>query len=250
MKEMSLVEHLTELRVRAIRVLVILIIGFFLCYNFGEIIAEFLMLPLREALGSTGKVVYLGLLDKVLAQMQVAFWSAILLTSPFWFREVWLFIRPGLHDREAKIILPFLAAGFFLFWGGVAFGYYLVFPYTFEAIMSFGSSNVEAALDYREYLILASKVLVCLGFVFQLPNVMLILGFMDLVTKQSLRELRRYIYVIFSVFAAIITPPDVITMMALWIPLVLLYEVGIIAVALIVHPYLKRKYPLVVTDER
>jgi sec-independent protein translocase protein TatC len=135
--------------------------------------------------------------------------------------------------------------GFLLFWLGVSFGYFIVFPYTFETIMNFGLANIEATLSYRDYLILAVKVLVFLGVMFQLPNVMLILGFMDLVTKQSLRSYRRYVYVVFAIVSAMLTPPDVITMMALWLPLAALYEVGILAVAMIVHPYLKRKYPVV-----
>ncbi len=242
MKEMSLVEHLEELRKRIIHILLILIIGFGICYSIGEQIAGFLMVPLKNSLGTTGKIVYLGLLDKVLAQFQIAFWSSILLTSPLWFREVWLFLKPALYDKEVKVIRPFLIVGFILFWLGVAFGYFIVFPYTFETIMSFGSQEIEATLSYQDYLLLASKVLVFLGIVFQLPNVMLILGFMDLVTKYSLRNLRRYIYVIFAIVSAVLTPPDVITMLALWFPLCALYELGILAVAVIVHPYLKRKY--------
>jgi sec-independent protein translocase protein TatC len=245
MKEMTLVEHLEELRKRAIYILIILVGGFAACYSFGDLIAEFLMVPLRDALGDEGKVVFLGLLDKVLAQFQIAFWSSILLTSPLWFSQLWMFIKPALYEKEAKVILPFILVGFLLFWLGVSFGYFIVFPYTFETIMNFGLANIEATLSYRDYLILAVKVLVFLGVMFQLPNVMLILGFMDLVTKQSLRSYRRYVYVVFAIVSAMLTPPDVITMMALWLPLAALYEVGILAVAMIVHPYLKRKYPVV-----
>jgi sec-independent protein translocase protein TatC len=245
MKEMTLVEHLEELRKRAIYILIILVGGFAACYSFGDLIAEFLMVPLRDALGAEGKVVFLGLLDKVLAQFQIAFWSSILLTSPLWFSQLWMFIKPALYEKEAKVILPFILVGFLLFWLGVSFGYFIVFPYTFETIMNFGLANIEATLSYRDYLILAVKVLVFLGVMFQLPNVMLILGFMDLVTKQSLRSYRRYVYVVFAIVSAMLTPPDVITMMALWLPLAALYEVGILAVAMIVHPYLKRKYPVV-----
>ena len=242
MKEMSVTEHLEELRTRVIRILGIVTIAFFVCYARGELIAEVLLAPLRNAIGDQGKIVYLGLLDKVLAQFQLAFWSAILLSSPLWFRELWLFIKPGLYDKEIKVIRPFVMVGFLLFVAGVCFGYFLVFPYTFETILSFGVQNIEATLSLKDYLILASKVLVFLGIVFQLPNVLLILGFMELVTKQSLREMRRYVLVGFAVLSAVLTPPDVITMTALWLPLCALYEIGILAVSLIVHPYLARKY--------
>ena len=242
MKEMSLIDHLEELRGRVIRILGILVVSFAVCYTFGAQIGDFLLEPLRHALGDEGKIIYIGLLDKVLAQFQLAFWSSILLSSPIWFREFWLFIKPALYDHEIKAIRPFIFVGFVLFILGVSFGYCIVFPYTFETILGFGVQDIDAYLSMKDYLILSCKVLLFLGVLFQLPNVMLILGFMEVVTKQSLSAMRRYVYVAFAVLSAMITPPDVITMMALWVPLALLYEVGILAVAFIVHPRLKKKY--------
>ena len=240
--EMTLVEHLEELRAVVLRILLILFISFFVAYGLGEYIAEFLLRPLRAALGvDGGQIVYLGILDKVIAQLQVAFWSAIILSSPLWFWQLWRFIRPGLYDHEARAIRPFILVGFLLFCFGVSFGYFLVFPITFELLMAFGVGDVDAMISLRDYLILASKVLVVLGLMFQLPNAILIMGFMGLVTGDSLRQWRRYVYVGFGALAATMTPPDVVTMSALWIPLVALYELGIWAVVFIVHPFLKRR---------
>ncbi len=245
MKEMSLTEHLEELRTCLIRVIVILFVSFFACYGLGEHISEFLLKPLRDSLQSLGPgqgIVYLGILDKVLSQLQVAFWCSIIISSPLWFYQIWQFIKPGLYEREVKAIRPFLLVGFFLFWIGVGFGYYIVFPFTFETLLSFGVSGVNATISLKDYLVLASKILVFLGIMFQLPNVMLILGFMGLVTKYSLRQWRRYVYLGFALASALITPPDIVTMMGVWIPLVVLYEVGIYAVAAIVHPFLAKHY--------
>lgn len=241
---MTLTEHLEELRNTLIKIVVILGGAFFICYGQGEYISEFLLMPLRESLsdGKMGKVVYLGLLDKVMSQLQVAFWTSIILSSPLWFYQLWKFVKPGLHEHEIKAVRPFLVVGFFFFCLGVSFGYFLVFPLTFETLLSFGVQNVEATISLKDYLVLASKVLVFLGLVFQLPNLLLILGFMGLVTKYSLREMRRYIYVGFAVLSAMLTPPDPYTMLGLWIPLVFLFEIGILAVALIVHPYLARQH--------
>lgn len=236
MKEMSLTEHLTELRYRLIRILFIIIIGFAICYSQGHHIQDFLLEPLKSALGSEGKVVFLGLLDKVLTQFQLAFWAGIVISSPLWFRELWLFIKPGLYDKEVKIILPFVFLGFILFLAGVSFGYYIVFKYTFKTIMSFGVENIEATISLKEYIVLASKVLVFLGVLFQLPNIILILTFMGVVNKSSLRAARRYVIASFAVLAAILTPPDVITMMALWLPMVLLYEIGLLLALFIAEP--------------
>lgn len=243
MKEMSFMEHLEELRTRIIRILIILVISFAICYYFSTTIQEILLTPLREAMGSNGKVIFTGLLDKVLAELQIAFWSCVFLASPFWFREVWLFIKPGLYESEVKAVRPFIFVGFILFLIGVGFGYFVIFPFTFKTLINSGVSNVEAMLNLQDYLLLSSKVLVFLGLLFQLPNIIVILGFMGLVTKYSLRDIRRYLAVAFAVLAAVITPtPDILSMMCVWIPMMVLYEIGIIAVALIVHPYLKRKH--------
>jgi sec-independent protein translocase protein TatC len=243
MKEMTFMEHLNELRTRLIRVLIILVVSFGVCYFYSTQIQEFLLVPLRQAIGHSGKVVFTGLLDKVLAELQIAFWSCVFLASPLWFREAWLFIRPGLYENEVKAIRPFIFVGFLLFIAGVSFGYYVIFPFTFKTLLSAGVSNVEAMLNLQDYLLLSSKVLVFLGLLFQLPNVIVILGFMGLVTKYSLRSMRRYLAVAFAVAAAIITPtPDILSMMCVWIPMMVLYEIGIVAVALIVHPYLRRKH--------
>ena len=243
MNELSFVEHLEELRTTLIRVVTILFVGFFITYAVGDHISEILLAPLRDVLvDNQGKIVYLGLLDKVLSQLQVSFWSSILLTSPLWFRETWKFIKPGLYDHELKAVRPFIFTGFLLFICGVSFGYYIVFPFFFETLINFGVANVEATIGMKDYLILASKVLVFLGIMFQVPNALLIMGFMGIVTKQSLRSWRKYVYVGMAVAAALITPPDVITLLGVWIPLILLYELGILAVAMIVHPYLAKKW--------
>lgn len=241
---MTFTEHLEELRKTVIRVVIILGVAFMACYSFGEYISEFLLKPLRDVLSATnaGQIVYLGLLDKVMSQLQVAFWTSIIASSPLWFLEVWKFIKPGLHDFEIKAVRPFLFIGFIFFCLGISFGYYLVFPLTFETLMSFGVEHVKATISLKEYLILSSKVLVFLGLIFQLPNILLILGFMGLVTKQSLRGMRRYVYVAFAVVSAFLTPPDPYTLLALWFPLVFLFEFGILVVAMIVHPYLARQH--------
>ncbi len=241
MKEMALTDHLTELRTRVIRVVLILFVAFGICYHFGEQIQNILLAPLREALGSDGKVVFIGLLDKILAQFQLSFWSAIIFSSPLWFTQIWLFIRPGLYDKEAKIIMPFLFFSFVLFWLGICFGYFIVFPYTFETILNFGVQGVEATMSLKDYIVLSSKVLVFLGLLFQLPNIMLILGFMGIVDSKKLSEIRPYVLTGFAFLSALMTPPDPITMMALWIPLVILYELGLLTVRFLADPFTKKK---------
>jgi len=130
--------------------------------------------------------------------------------------------------------------GAFLFLLGMIFGYYVAFPYGFKFLAMLGVSDVQANINLRDYVTNASQILIFLGIIFQFPNLLLILGFMGIVTKQMLRKFRRYVYVGLSIIAAIFSPPDVISMLSVWIPLCILYEVGVLAVALIVHPYLYR----------
>lgn len=243
MKEMSFIEHLEELRSTLVRVVIILAVGFMICYGIGDILSEILLAPIRKLMTEEigGKIVYLSIFDKVLAQFQLAFWSGIILTSPVWFYQVWKFIAPGLYDHEIKVIRPFIVVGFVLFSLGICFGYFIAFPLVFETLMKYGVGDVEATISLRDYLSQSAKILVLLGFLFQLPNILLILGFMGLVTKFSLRKIRRYVYFALAVLSAILTPADVITMLGLWIPMVALYEIGIGAVSLIVHPYLARR---------
>ena len=123
----------------------------------------------------------------------------------------------------------------------MSFGYFIVFPFTFKTILTFGIQGIEATINLKDYIVLASKVLVFLGVLFQLPNILLIMGFMGIIDSKKLSTARRYVITGFAIASALMTPPDPITMMALWIPMVCLYELGLWAVYFIVDPYQKRK---------
>ena len=239
---MSFWEHVEELRKMFMRVAIILAVAFVCTTYFADDITEYLLAPLRASLLDTkaGVIVYHNIFDKTLVQLNVSIWWAIMFSSPFWFYQVWSFIRPGLYSHEIKMVKPFMIFGWVLFIGGMAFGYYLVFPFAFKFLSMYGVSNVEANINLKDYISMSSQILLLMGVLFQFPNILLILGFMGLVTKQVLRKFRRYVYVGLAVIAAIFSPADVISMLAVWIPLLVLYELGIILVAWIVHPYLSK----------
>jgi len=237
---MSFWEHVEELRAMIIRIIYIVIISFVVTTYYVDQITEFLLSPLRQslALSHSGTIVYHSVFEKAWVQVDVSIMWAIIFSSPFWFYQIWNFLKPGLYKHEKQAVLPFLILGWFLFIAGMASGYF-VMPYVFNFLAKIGVTGVEANINLRDYVSNISQILLFLGVIFQLPNVLLILGFMGIVTKQSLTKFRRYIYVGLALAAAVFSPPDVISMMSVWIPLCLLYELGVLAVTVIVHPYLK-----------
>lgn len=241
MQEMSFVEHLEELRGCLIKILMTLVIGFAVAYYFSETITYFLLKPLVDVVGKQN-IVYLSIFDKVTVQFHLAFLAGAILSSPIWFWQIWTFLRPALHDSEKKVVRPFLALGFLLFCFGVAFTYFVLLPFAIETFTSFGLADIQANIDMKDFILVVIKIMLFMGLLFQLPMAMVILGFMGVVTKYSLSQWRRYVYVIFAIASAILTPPDVISQLMLMIPLIILFELGILLVALIVHPYLHKKH--------
>lgn len=240
---MSFWDHIEDLRKVLVKIVIILVVAFLITTTFVDNITEWLLLPMREVLNhdpAHGTIVYHSIFEKAWVQLDVAIWWSLLFSSPFWFYQVWSFIKPGLHRHEIKAIAPFMIFGWFLFIAGFLLGYYFALPAVLEFLQGVGVGGIEANINFRDYISTASKALIFLGLLFQVPNIILILGFMGIVTKQSLRALRRYIYVGLAVFAAVCSPPDIISMMSVWIPCLVLFEVGVLLVAWIVHPYLRK----------
>lgn len=239
---MTFWEHVEELRKVIMRIVWILVIAFVFTTYYVDEITEWLLKPIRLSLNDTkaGVLVYHSIFEKAWVQVDVSIWWAIMFSSPFWFYQIWTFIRPGLHDHEARAVKPFMILGWILFIAGMAFGYYVAFPAVFTFLSSVGVHDIQANINLRDYISTTSQILLFLGIIFQVPNILLILGFMGIVTRQSLSKMRRYIYVGLAVFAAIFSPPDVISMLAVWIPCCVLFEIGVLLVAVVVHPYLRR----------
>lgn len=241
MKEMTFWEHVEELRKVIMRILWILAIAFLCTTYYVDDITEWLLKPMRMSLHDTksGVLVYHSIFEKAWVQVDVSIWWAIMISSPFWFYQVWTFIKPGLHAHEARAVRPFMILGWLLFLAGMGFGYFIAFPAVFSFLSSVGVGDIQANINLRDYISTSSQILLFLGVIFQVPNILLILGFMGVVTKQSLKKMRRYIYVGLALFAAVFSPPDVISMLAVWIPCCVLFEIGVLLVTLVVHPYLK-----------
>ena len=220
--------HLEELRRRLIICSIAIGIGFVISYVFSKRLFEILMQPLLAAMPPEEKLIYTGLPEAFFTYLKVAFLAGLLLAVPVIVYQLWMFIAPGLYDKEKRLVLPvvFLSSVFFL--GGALFGYFVVFPFGFKFFMGFASDYVKALPSMKEYLGFSAKLLFAFGVVFELPLFVTFLAKLGIVNVRFLKSNRKYAILLFFVFASILTPPDVITQIMMAGPLILLYEVGIL----------------------
>lgn len=227
-EKQPLTDHLADLRTRIIRVLIILVVGFGICYGFSEKLFDFLRAPIVPFLpvGEKG-LHYIGVFEKFMAHIKVSFLAGVFLTSPFWLFQVWKFIAPGLYSREKKYVLGFLFSGVLLFLLGAGFAYMVVLPFAFKFLISFGGEVDKPLITINEYLDFILKFFLGFGIMFELPVVLSFLGLMGVIDSKFLKENRRWAILIMAVGAAIVTPPDAVSMLALLVPLMLLYEISV-----------------------
>ncbi|MEE8294559.1 MAG: twin-arginine translocase subunit TatC [Sphingomonadales bacterium] len=235
-----LMEHLLELRSRLIKSFLALFLAFGVCYYFSDEIYNFLVRPLYEALeGMEGRrMIFTGLAEAFFTQLKVAFYAALFVAFPLISIQIWKFVAPGLYKNEKSAFLPFLIATPVLFTAGGALVYYFVIPLAWRFFLGFeqpggeGTLPIELEARVGEYLSLVIKLIFAFGISFQLPILLLLLNRAGIMSLENLKKGRRYAIVMAFAFAAIMTPPDVISQIALGIPIVLLYELSIIAIQL------------------
>jgi sec-independent protein translocase protein TatC len=227
-EKLPVTAHLEELRRRLIICFCAVGIGFVISYIFSKKLFEILMQPLLAAMPPDEKLIYTGLPEAFFTYLKVAFLAGILLAVPVIMYQLWMFIAPGLYDREKSLVLPvvFLSTVFFL--GGAFFGYFVVFPFGFKFFIGFASDYVKPLPSMKEYLSFSAKLLFAFGVVFEMPLFITFLARLGIVNVQFLRAKRKYAILLFFVFASILTPPDVITQVMMAAPLIVLYEVSIL----------------------
>lgn len=227
----SLVEHLTELRVRLIYSAYILIIATGLCYSISDKIFDFVRAPIAPYLPGGG-LIYTGPMDKFIAHLKLSFVCGVLVSCPFWLYQVWKFVAPGLYAKERKYSFGFILSGTFLFLLGSSFAYYVVLPMAFKFLMHFGGETDKPMISIDQYLGFFTQMCLMFGVAFELPLILTVMGMLGIVSQRFLKEKRRYAVVILAVICAIITPPDLLSMIMMLIPMVALYEIAIIFVGI------------------
>jgi sec-independent protein translocase protein TatC len=151
-----------------------------------------------------------------------------MLASPVIIYQFWMFIAPGLYDREKKLLVPIVFLSSIFFVGGALFGYFIVFPYGFDFFLGFATETIRPMPSMKEYLSFSAKLLLAFGLVFELPLVITFLAKLGIVSVPFLKKNRKYALLLFFVGAAILTPPDVVTQVMMALPLMVLYEISII----------------------
>jgi sec-independent protein translocase protein TatC len=220
--------HLEELRKRLIVCFIAVGIGFVLCYGFKERLFDVLTKPLISVMETGDKIIFTGLPEAFFTYLKVAFLAGIILAAPVIFYEFWMFVAPGLYQKEKRLLLPVVMLSTVFFVGGALFGYFIVFPWGFKFFLGFASETIKPLPSMREYLSFSAKMLLAFGIVFELPLIITFLARMGLVSVDFLKKNRKYALLLFFVGAAILTPPDVVTQIMMALPLIALYEISII----------------------
>jgi sec-independent protein translocase protein TatC len=236
-----LLDHLIELRQRLIWSLVGFIVAFLFCYAFAKYIYAFLTHPLAAAFeGQHGRrMIFTALYETFFTYIKVASFGALCISFPIIATQIWMFVAPGLYRNERRAFWPFLVATPVLFVMGAALVYYGLMPVAIKFFLGFespggpGSLPIQLEAKVADYLDLIMSLIFAFGLSFQLPVLLTLLGRVGIVSSQFLKNNRRYAIVFAFVVAAVLTPPDVISQVALAIPLCLLYEASIWSVRLI-----------------
>lgn len=225
---MSFLEHLEELRSRLIRAAIAIGIGFGVCVAFGERVFSIFAAPITKLLPKNSSLVFTSLPDPFFVYLKVAFITGIFLALPYVLYQVWLFVRPGLLEKEKKLAVPFIVVSTLLFYLGAVFAYFIVFPAAFQFFLSYETAELKPMISIKDYVSLVMLLMLAFGVVFETPIVIVVLGLLGVVDSSLLKKGRRYFIVLAFIIAAILTPtPDVINQTLMAIPLIIFYELGI-----------------------
>ena len=234
--EQPFVQHLIELRDRLVKATlgVVVAAAALAIYPGPAELYDILAAPLVAQLPAGATLIATSVISPFLVPLKILLMTAFLLALPVVLYQMWAFVAPGLYSHEKKLVLPLVVSSTLLFMVGVAFCYFFVFGQVFKFIQSFAPKSITAAPDIEAYLSFVITMFIAFGMAFEVPIVVIVLARMNVVSIQKLKDFRSYFIVLAFIIAAIVTPPDVVSQLALAIPMCVLYEIGIWAAQLFI----------------
>ncbi|WP_406243472.1 twin-arginine translocase subunit TatC [Tissierella carlieri] len=221
-KQLTLVEHLSELRKRIIIIFIAIILGAVASYKYIDIIIEYMVKPAQKL-----EFIYLSPPELFMAYIKIAIVVGIIISSPISLMQIWLFVKPGLKKNERKYLLLALYLGIVFFLVGSVFAYFTIIPITIEFFTQVSVEQIAPLFSFDSYLSFISSLLFSFGLVFELPLLIILLTQLNLITANTLKKYRKIVILIIFIIAAILTPPDVVSQVLLALPMVFLYELSI-----------------------
>lgn len=224
----TFISHLIELRNRLLRIVIGVVLVFIGLFPFANKIYTLLAQPLLSHLPAGGQMIATAVTTPFFVPMKVAMLAAFVISLPHTLYQVWSFIAPGLYTHERRFMAPLVVASTLLFFAGMCFAYFLVFPVVFGFIAGTAPEGVAVMTDIGNYLDFVITLFMAFGIAFEVPVAVVLLVYFGLVNIETLKDIRSYVIVGAFVIGAIFTPPDVISQIMLAVPLWLLYEAGIL----------------------
>ena len=227
-KEQPLLEHLTELRSRILRSLGVTFLIFIPLYYFSNEVYVWLSAPLVAVLPAGSSMIATQVASPFLTPFKLSIYSAIFIGIPYLLHQVWMFVSPGLYRHEKRFAIPLLVSSTALFYGGMLFAYYLVFPLVFGFFTQVAPDGVAIMTDINQYLDFVLKMFLAFGIAFEIPIATMLLAWSGISSVESMKQKRPYVVIGCFVAGMLLTPPDVISQIMLAAPAWLLFEVGLI----------------------
>lgn len=224
--DLSFFEHLDELRSRLIKSFAAVVVAACVCYSFIDSVLEVLIRPV-------GRVVFTSPSDAFVARVTLAVCGGIMLAFPVILYQIWRFVSDGLKAREKKYVYVFGPCSLILFVAGALFAYFIMIPVSIKFLLSFSTDLIVPMITLQNYISFVGMLVLAFGVVFELPLVLMFLTQIGVVTPQFLSEKRRHAIVLILIVSAVITPPDAVTQLIMAGPLMVLYEIGILASRLV-----------------
>lgn len=226
-QELPLVAHLIELRNRLLRIIVVVVLLFCGLFYFANDIYYLISAPLQKLLPETSSMIATDVISPFLTPLKLTFFSAVILAIPYILYQVWAFVAPGLYKHEKRLIFPLMTSSVLLFYAGMAFAYFVVFPLLFSFITGIGLTGVNTMTDITKYLDFVLQMFFAFGLAFEIPIATVLLIHAGVISPDGLTKKRPYIVVGCFVVGMLLTPPDVFSQILLAIPMWMLFEVGV-----------------------